>query len=214
MFRVVTLGNLTRQHVLKNAVSLDDFLKHTNECRHGRRTPSKRTWARQLKASVVCCRCLSSARTHRPMEWKRERQAGHLGRSCLSIACSALSLARSTETERDNESCFVVRAVGIRRFIRLNTPCATSRILTGQDHTVPENPHLTSLKSVSCAPAVTYSRSRRPGRAARSRRRSLFCVNDLALTEEAVRAVGPRRWLRCCRLGNCRAAPPVSVTPA
>ncbi|GBP73265.1 hypothetical protein EVAR_54759_1 [Eumeta japonica] len=43
---------------------------------------------------VVCGRCLSSTRTHRPMEWKRE------------IAFSALSLALSTQAERDNESCF------------------------------------------------------------------------------------------------------------
>ncbi|GBP38073.1 hypothetical protein EVAR_95200_1 [Eumeta japonica] len=33
-------------------------------------------------------------------------QAGRLGRSCLSIACSALSLARSAQAERDNESSF------------------------------------------------------------------------------------------------------------
>ncbi|GBP49638.1 hypothetical protein EVAR_37420_1 [Eumeta japonica] len=30
----------------------------------------------------------------------------------LSIACSALSLARSAQAERDNESCFFVRAAG------------------------------------------------------------------------------------------------------
>ncbi|GBP83822.1 Protein winged eye [Eumeta japonica] len=45
---------------------------------------------------VVCGRCLSSTRTHRSMEWKRE------------IACSALSLARSAQAECDNESCFFV----------------------------------------------------------------------------------------------------------
>ncbi|GBP47605.1 hypothetical protein EVAR_30319_1 [Eumeta japonica] len=33
-------------------------------------------------------------------------QTEGLGRSCLSIACSALSLARSAQAERDNESCF------------------------------------------------------------------------------------------------------------
>ncbi|GBP95730.1 hypothetical protein EVAR_66617_1 [Eumeta japonica] len=38
--------------------------------------------------------------------------AERLGRSCLSIACSALSLACSAQTERDNESCFFVRAAG------------------------------------------------------------------------------------------------------
>ncbi|GBP41544.1 hypothetical protein EVAR_20350_1 [Eumeta japonica] len=39
---------------------------------------------------VVCGRCLSSTRTHRPMEWKKYR--------------SFLSLARSAQAERDNES--------------------------------------------------------------------------------------------------------------
>ncbi|GBP85941.1 hypothetical protein EVAR_55684_1 [Eumeta japonica] len=33
-------------------------------------------------------------------------QAERLGRSCLSIVCPALSLARSAQAERDNESCF------------------------------------------------------------------------------------------------------------
>ncbi|GBP24240.1 hypothetical protein EVAR_80093_1 [Eumeta japonica] len=33
-------------------------------------------------------------------------QAERLGRSCLSVACSALSLARSAQAERDNELCF------------------------------------------------------------------------------------------------------------
>ncbi|GBP51651.1 hypothetical protein EVAR_96247_1 [Eumeta japonica] len=45
-------------------------------------------------------------------------QAERLGRSCLSIARSALSLARSAQAERDNESCFFVRAAGVDRFIR------------------------------------------------------------------------------------------------
>ncbi|GBP28592.1 hypothetical protein EVAR_85791_1 [Eumeta japonica] len=45
-------------------------------------------------------------------------QAERLGRSCLSIACSALSLARSAQAERDNESCIFVRAAGVHRFIR------------------------------------------------------------------------------------------------
>ncbi|GBP12161.1 EGF-containing fibulin-like extracellular matrix protein 1 [Eumeta japonica] len=45
-------------------------------------------------------------------------QAERLGRSYLSIACSTLSLARSAQTERDNESCFFVRAAGVHRFIR------------------------------------------------------------------------------------------------
>ncbi|GBP24801.1 hypothetical protein EVAR_14134_1 [Eumeta japonica] len=34
------------------------------------------------------------------------------------IARSALSLARSAQAERDNESCFFVRAAGVHRFIR------------------------------------------------------------------------------------------------
>ncbi|GBP15178.1 hypothetical protein EVAR_11472_1 [Eumeta japonica] len=40
-------------------------------------------------------------------------QAERLGRSCLSIACSALLLARSAQAERDNESCFFLHAAGI-----------------------------------------------------------------------------------------------------
>ncbi|GBP18285.1 hypothetical protein EVAR_9129_1 [Eumeta japonica] len=44
-------------------------------------------------------------------------QAERLGRSYLFIACSALSLARSAQAERDNESCFIVRAAGVHRFI-------------------------------------------------------------------------------------------------
>ncbi|GBP86520.1 hypothetical protein EVAR_62958_1 [Eumeta japonica] len=39
--------------------------------------------------------------------------AERLGRSCLSIACSALSLARSVQAERDNELCLCVRAAGV-----------------------------------------------------------------------------------------------------
>ncbi|GBP43807.1 hypothetical protein EVAR_82238_1 [Eumeta japonica] len=45
-------------------------------------------------------------------------QAERLGRSCLSIPCSALLLARSAQEERDNESCFFVQATGVYRFIR------------------------------------------------------------------------------------------------
>ncbi|GBP63704.1 hypothetical protein EVAR_87681_1 [Eumeta japonica] len=37
-------------------------------------------------------------------------QAARLGRPCLSIACSALSLARSAQAERDNESCMEWRS--------------------------------------------------------------------------------------------------------
>ncbi|GBP55509.1 hypothetical protein EVAR_36232_1 [Eumeta japonica] len=43
-------------------------------------------------------------------------QAERLGR--LSIARSALSLARSAQAERDNKSCFSVCAAGVHRFIR------------------------------------------------------------------------------------------------
>ncbi|GBP23718.1 hypothetical protein EVAR_13673_1 [Eumeta japonica] len=49
-------------------------------------------------------------------------QAELLGRSYLSIACSALSLARLAPAERDNESCFFVRAAGVHPFIRLVVP--------------------------------------------------------------------------------------------
>lgn len=44
-------------------------------------------------------------------------QAERLGRSCLSMACSALSLARSAQAQRDHESCFFVSADGVHRFI-------------------------------------------------------------------------------------------------
>ncbi|GBP33009.1 hypothetical protein EVAR_82847_1 [Eumeta japonica] len=40
-------------------------------------------------------------------------QAESLGRSCLSIAGSALSLAHSAQAERDNVSYFFVRAAGV-----------------------------------------------------------------------------------------------------
>ncbi|GBP68287.1 hypothetical protein EVAR_57613_1 [Eumeta japonica] len=39
-------------------------------------------------------------------------------RSGREIARSALSLARSAQAERDNESCFFVRAASVHRFIR------------------------------------------------------------------------------------------------
>ncbi|GBP25752.1 hypothetical protein EVAR_12232_1 [Eumeta japonica] len=45
-------------------------------------------------------------------------QAERSGQSCLSIARSALSLARSTQAERDNEPWFFMHAVGVHRFIR------------------------------------------------------------------------------------------------
>ncbi|GBP16194.1 hypothetical protein EVAR_9907_1 [Eumeta japonica] len=40
-------------------------------------------------------------------------QAERLGQSCLSIPRSALSLARSAQVERDNESYFFVRAASV-----------------------------------------------------------------------------------------------------
>ncbi|GBP92574.1 hypothetical protein EVAR_70948_1 [Eumeta japonica] len=44
---------------------------------------------------------------------------GHISRwSRREIARSALSLARSAQAERDNKSCFFVRAAGVHRFIR------------------------------------------------------------------------------------------------
>ncbi|GBP75364.1 hypothetical protein EVAR_61589_1 [Eumeta japonica] len=36
----------------------------------------------------------------------------------VPLYCSALSIARSAQAERDNESCFFVHAVGVHRFIR------------------------------------------------------------------------------------------------
>ncbi|GBP07058.1 hypothetical protein EVAR_4471_1 [Eumeta japonica] len=44
-------------------------------------------------------------------------QAERVGRSCLSIGCSALSLARSAQAEFDIESCFFVRAAGVHPFL-------------------------------------------------------------------------------------------------
>ncbi|GBP12386.1 hypothetical protein EVAR_73838_1 [Eumeta japonica] len=49
-----------------------------------------------VMASVVCGRCLSSTRTHRPMEWKRDRcVTSRTLRPIVPLYCSALSLARS-----------------------------------------------------------------------------------------------------------------------
>ncbi|GBP45036.1 hypothetical protein EVAR_23510_1 [Eumeta japonica] len=39
-------------------------------------------------------------------------------RPIVPLYCSALSLARSAQAQRDNESCFFVRAAGVHRFIR------------------------------------------------------------------------------------------------
>ncbi|GBP18620.1 hypothetical protein EVAR_14390_1 [Eumeta japonica] len=67
---------------------------------------------------------------------RRSRRPPHLGMLCAAavsfllgrigrwsggeIARSALSLARSAQAERDNESCFFVRAAGVHRFRRDN----------------------------------------------------------------------------------------------
>ncbi|GBP62154.1 hypothetical protein EVAR_40604_1 [Eumeta japonica] len=62
-----------------------------------------------------------STRTHRPMEWKSDRCV--ISRTLRPIvpfyrSFCALSLARSAQAERDNESSFFVRAAGVHRFIR------------------------------------------------------------------------------------------------
>ncbi|GBP57441.1 hypothetical protein EVAR_41335_1 [Eumeta japonica] len=46
----------------------------------------------------------------------------------MPLYCSALSLARTAQAERDNESCFFVRAVGVHRFflIAVNATSKTS----------------------------------------------------------------------------------------
>lgn len=38
---------------------------------------------------------------------KYPSQGERLGLTCLSIVCTALSLARSAQAERDNVSCFI-----------------------------------------------------------------------------------------------------------
>ncbi|GBP81376.1 hypothetical protein EVAR_61774_1 [Eumeta japonica] len=49
---------------------------------------------------------------HRPMEWKRDRcVTSRTLRPILPLYCSALSLARLAQVERDNESCFFVKRV-------------------------------------------------------------------------------------------------------
>ena len=50
-------------------------------------------------------------------EWTDASQDERLGRSCLSIACSALSLPHSAHTERDTESRYFVLVAGVHRFI-------------------------------------------------------------------------------------------------
>ncbi|GBP39760.1 hypothetical protein EVAR_23086_1 [Eumeta japonica] len=60
-------------------------------------------------------------------------QAERLGR--LSIACSALSLARSAQAERDNESCFFVHAADVHRFIRRMTRNEHFRFLSNTQRT-------------------------------------------------------------------------------
>ncbi|GBP21783.1 hypothetical protein EVAR_10962_1 [Eumeta japonica] len=80
------------------------------------------------------------------MEWKRDNasQSERLGRSCVSITRSALSLARSAQAERDNESCFFhllkqtsTRATWLpppivaRKPRRITSALPTSRVGTG-----------------------------------------------------------------------------------
>ncbi|GBP11475.1 hypothetical protein EVAR_92967_1 [Eumeta japonica] len=60
---------------------------------------------RPCGSCVVCGRCLSS--TRRISRW-----------SGREIARSAVSLVRSAQPERDNESYFFARAAGVHRFIR------------------------------------------------------------------------------------------------
>ncbi|GBP37545.1 hypothetical protein EVAR_28798_1 [Eumeta japonica] len=60
-------------------------------------------------------------------------QAERLGRSCFSIARSALSLARSAQAERDNESCFFnslsrFLETDLRRITRLDDNCRCLRL--------------------------------------------------------------------------------------
>ncbi|GBP63224.1 hypothetical protein EVAR_89491_1 [Eumeta japonica] len=59
---------------------------------------------------VKLCAAAVSLLLGRIGRWSgREIDASHtkrLGRSCLSSACFTLSLARSAQAERDNESCF------------------------------------------------------------------------------------------------------------
>ncbi|GBP62977.1 Zinc transporter 2 [Eumeta japonica] len=47
------------------------------------------------------------------------RLVRHLKKPIVPLYCSALSLARSAPAERDNESCFFVRAAGVHRFMGL-----------------------------------------------------------------------------------------------
>ncbi|GBP78434.1 hypothetical protein EVAR_63385_1 [Eumeta japonica] len=62
---------------------------------------------RQNSSRVGCVRPLSPLPLGRIGRW-----------SGREIARSALSLARSAQAERDNESCFFVHVAGIHRFIR------------------------------------------------------------------------------------------------
>ncbi|GBP88661.1 hypothetical protein EVAR_66688_1 [Eumeta japonica] len=51
-------------------------------------------------------------------------------RSIVPLYCSALSLARSAQAERDNESCFFVCAAGVHRFISVTKMgCSGYRIV-------------------------------------------------------------------------------------
>ncbi|GBP73748.1 hypothetical protein EVAR_46888_1 [Eumeta japonica] len=66
-------------------------------------------WLRNnLRSKVRLCAAAVSLLLGRSSQWSEKEidasQAERLGRSCLSIACFALSLSRSFQAERDNES--------------------------------------------------------------------------------------------------------------
>ncbi|GBP77340.1 hypothetical protein EVAR_54712_1 [Eumeta japonica] len=84
-----------------------------NSC--ARRSPQ--IWHRVLRFVFALTHSKAEA-TLKPGKEIDASQTERLGRSCLSVSCSALSLARSAQAERDNESCFFVRASGVHRFIR------------------------------------------------------------------------------------------------
>ncbi|GBP61280.1 hypothetical protein EVAR_52769_1 [Eumeta japonica] len=98
-------------------------------------------------------------------------QADRLGRSCGSIACSALSLARSTQAERDNESCFFPgklssarRAHETYRIVESRTSYDPSTRLhraagTGPSPTAAKPPPVRRLRAAHAAVVKLLSRS-------------------------------------------------------
>ncbi|GBP87515.1 hypothetical protein EVAR_86552_1 [Eumeta japonica] len=71
-----------------------------------------------LQEMVVCFRCLSSTRTYRPMEWKRDSVTSRTLRPIVPLYHLFRALVCLAQAERDNESCFFVRATGVHQFIR------------------------------------------------------------------------------------------------